>query len=281
VLDWTLAGGGTWLVKRDAGVFGENASGRLGPWESASQLLTRGAHVAYSASNALGAFVVLDGVAFGPFEAVEADTLTLSPSGEDFAIAARVDKKVVVATSKQRLAPRRQGSVERCTELRFSADGRTLGVLAANEQGEFSVSVHALATGLSSWEQVGFSGASDLSVGVDGGAVVALVRHKADDFAVLERGSGGEPTLTALRAMPGTLVVDDATHAWSVLAGDDLTHRLVIGRSWDVTPIAFDSRSFATEVVRLQRQGVEAPVVAAWRSQAQMQLTRHLGCAAK
>jgi hypothetical protein len=270
------------LVKREAGLFGESPSGRLGPWESASQLLTRGAHVAYSASNALGAFVVLDGVAYGPFEAVEADTLTLSPSGDDFAIAARVDKKVMVATRKQRLSPRRQGAVERCTELKFSADGQWLGVLAATSVGDFSVSLHSLATGASAWEQAGFSGASDLAVGGgDGASVVALVRKHADDFAVLERGPAGEPSLAPLQAMPGTLVTDEAAQTWAVLSGDAATHRLVVARSWDRTPIAFDRDMFATEVVRLQRQGVEGAVPAAWRAQVQMQLTRHLGCAAK
>ncbi len=285
--DWTPSGGVTWVATRDAGLFVESARRTWGPYEKVSRLVSRGDHVAFVGSMAQGREVVLDGVKVGPFADVAVPSLVLSPSGDDFAVVVRlVGGEIKIATRRSVLTPVEGSPVTGVSELVFSPDGVALGALAAAENRQFTISLYGAATGERLWSQGGFGDASDLAVAAQGARVLALTRTGAvtSVFAHCPK-CDGPPKLTAVRAMPGTLVTDPALSAWGVVAGEGPVNvpserRMIIARSWGVGPLDFDARLFGAAVTRFERQGTLDPVVAAWRSQVRSQLTRHLGCPA-
>ena len=288
IADWTPAGGVTWVSQHDGGFFVQTARWKLGPYLRVSKLITRGEHVAFLGSNAKGVVLVLDGVAHGPFSEVAFRTLVLSPSGHDFALVVKsTNSELKVATRYNLLSPGTGFWVTAVDQVVFSSDGKVLGAVAAGQNGLFSISLTNVATGARLWAQGGFSDVSDLALSPSGAQLLALVRPPEGGSAVFAHcpSCNTAPTMTPVIAMPGTLVSDPPLSTWAVLAGKAAAagneRRLVIARSWGDTPIAFDTEVFGAEVVRLQRRGVASPVVAAWRSQVQSQLTRHLGCPAE
>jgi hypothetical protein len=190
------------LVRTDEAWFADDGVERSEPYERLGEVhLTSARRTVFWARNGEQEFVVIDGIAFGPYEQVKDRAITIGADGVTVAYVARANGRDVLHVDGRPYGP--AAPFQRITEVGIGSDGR-IGFLAQEGEGRAVVIDGTL---LGTWSKA---------------AALKLVGPGRDLFIVRERGRDwlmqGADRRDLGVALSDTLVLGSNGQSWAIAA---------------------------------------------------------------